>query len=151
MCCEIHFVEVRYNMKFLIQLITIFALTQSAFAVDSNTNMNLTGTWEVSPVGNASISSFVVGELELVQTGNEIKGNYILKNKDKSSVCSSSSYEVTGTVNGNNVALSAVGSKSKLNGSASGDSYTLEGTGMEFFEGTICSGYVQSTFVMNKI
>lgn len=143
-------------MKFILKIIAIFALIQPALAIDSTTPdsvsiVDLTGTWEVSPVGNASISSFVIGELKLVQTGHELKGSYKLKKLDKISVCSSSSYEVSDMVIGNEVTLTAVGSKSKLNGSASGDSYTLEGTGMEFFEGTICSGYVQSAFVMNKI
>ncbi|MCK5359060.1 MAG: hypothetical protein KAJ95_00455 [Gammaproteobacteria bacterium] len=143
-------------MKYLLSIIAVFSLIQPAFAVDSttpdsDTGMNLTGIWLVSPAGKASISSFVIGELTIVQTDDEIEGSYKLKNQDKTSVCSSSNYEVTGTVIGNEVTLTAVGSKSKLNGSATGDSFTLEGTGMEFFEGTICSGYVKSALVMNKI
>ena len=144
-------------MKSVIRLMSLLLVLHPAFAGDSDssaskTTIDLNGQWEVFPADSKSISSFVIGKLELRQSGNELSGTYTLKKKDDiSTVCSSKTYDVTGHVSGNTVTLNASGSKSRLNGSATGDSNMLKGSGMEFFESIACSGYVTSTFVMKKL
>jgi 5,10-methylene-tetrahydrofolate dehydrogenase/methenyl tetrahydrofolate cyclohydrolase len=143
-------------MKIFLSLIAVISLLQPLIATAETEHLNaqpldLNGRWEVLPADAKSVSSFVIGEMKLVQTGNQITGSYILTKNDKIAICSSLSYKIKGTIHGNKVVLSAVGSKSKLTGSATGNSNTLTGSGMELFQGTICSGYVNSSFVMNKI